>query len=219
MWSPLVSVQFLHLQDILWLIQVRLSQKKEKNWTKGTEWRWVTLVKHFLFKYLPYIQVDRVEGERVSFPEIQKLVLQELDMGEGITEEEKEVLLADLWEFCEMMKKGMRANNAAAAQDVGQTVKRMGTEVSSLLALFSTAHLWISLTTCMSIWGYAAFCLSLGAMSAIKSCQPLRLLVILHTSFTISWRQMFTLFYVNLRCGRVLGIMVSPSFRYKHPLV
>ncbi len=162
-----------------------LVHKKAKELNEGES----CFGKTFIIYMLTLHPVDREDGHgHVSLAEIQKMVSQELDMGQGITEEEKEALLEELREFREMKKKGARANNAAAAHDVAQTVKRLGTEVSDLLVIaFRISSLnQISSRTCMNVRGYAALCLSPGAMSMTKSSRPSRPLMTLRASFTIS---------------------------------
>ena len=96
----------------------------------------------YLFSILLTSFIGCESGEHHSLAEIQKMVAEDLEM-QSLTEEKKQVYLAELANSRYTQKHDVRANNAAAARDVFKTIEKVQNEVCSLLisTKFSLNHL------------------------------------------------------------------------------
>ncbi|KAF8339460.1 hypothetical protein F5887DRAFT_889035, partial [Amanita rubescens] len=77
------------------------------------------------------INTDASSGERTPLSGIQKLVLNDLEESHP-TKEEAQSAVLELQEHRNIKKKGARATNLAAAQDLKSTLMRLDTEVNNL---------------------------------------------------------------------------------------
>ena len=73
----------------------------------------------------------REVGKRYNLNEVRDMVLQDMNM-QNLTDEAKDQYISTLAQARDVKQHGVRANNAAAAQDVLATTDRISREVSHL---------------------------------------------------------------------------------------